>query len=134
MAIDCSKTVNFLQEYNRMCNSFNDYFCNDCPMYKHNNGELRYCENLIKEFPDRAVEIVQKWSDEHQPKTRLDDILEKFPHIDLNRVDKVPYIRPFNYGYCKDCNKCTLRAKASVDTAYCWNEPVNGGATGKAVK
>lgn len=134
MGVDCSVTVNFLQEYDRMCNSFKDYFCNECPMYKHNNGELRYCENLIKEFPDRAVEIVQQWSDEHSVKTRLEDLLEKVPKIALNDVTKAPYIKPYHFGYCENCAMCPLRAKASVGAEYCWSEPVDGGATGKAVE
>ena len=127
--IDCSVTVNFLKEWRRYCGGRR---CGYCDLSEHNECGFPACQ--VKDHPDKAVEIVQKWSDEHPVKTRLDDILEKSPHIELNRVDKVPYIRPFNYGYCKDCNKCTLSAKASVATAYCWNEPLKGGATGKAVK
>lgn len=129
--IDCSKTVNFLREYNRMCNSFNDYSCNDCPMYKYNNGELRYCENLIKEFPDRAIEIVQKWSDEHPQKTRLDDLKEKYPNYRFYENDQCPDRRPAVFGYCDACADCRNKKQT---LRYCWDEPVNGGATGKVVK
>ena len=125
--IDCSTVIGFAQESNRVCNMHEH--CDTCPF----SGK-KQCPLAVFEFdnPDvqGIIDNLQKWSDEHQPKTRLDDILEKSPHIELNRVDKVPYIRPFNYGYCKDCNKCTLSAKASVATAYCWNEPLDGGATG----
>lgn len=59
MAIDCSKTVNFILEKDRMCNSY--IMCADgCPL--RGNGT---CDGAMVNDPDRAVDIVQKWSDEH---------------------------------------------------------------------
>lgn len=129
--IDCSVTVNYAREYSRMCKREE---CNECPASLANNGTDYDCERLLYSYPEVAVEIVQAWSDEHPVKTRLDELLEKNPNITLNDVGKVPYIKPYHFGYCKNCAVCPLRAKASVSLTHCWREPVDGGATGKAVE
>lgn len=126
--VDCSKTVNFIREKGRMCETY-ELCSSGCPM----NTEWT-CDTLISKCPEIAIEIVQKWSDEHQTKTRLDDMLKKHPKTFLNVVDKVPYIKPYHFGYCKECAVCPLRARSSVSLTSCWNEPVDGGATGKAVE
>lgn len=128
--IDCSVTMNYLREFNRMCNS-HEYRCRDCSMDRHNNGELRYCGSFIKEFPERAVEIVQKWSDEHPVKTRLDDLLERCPNVPLDG-EGFPHFSPSMLGYCGDCDRC--RNWKNPDMRNCWGEPLVGGATGKAVE
>lgn len=77
MKKDCSKTVNFMPEKERMCGSFDD--CLDCPLNSINNSVGVGCEMLVASHTDKALEIVQKWSDEHQPKTYTEDFFEKFP-------------------------------------------------------
>ena len=77
MKKDCSKTVNFIPEKERMCGSFDD--CSDCPLNSTKNSVGAGCEIVVTSHIDKAVEIVQKWSDEHQPKTYEEDFFEKFP-------------------------------------------------------
>ena len=125
MAIDCSKTVNFAREYSRMCNREE---CNECPASLANNGTDYDCERLLYSYPEVAVEVVQKWSDEHPVKTRLDDLKEKYPNVPLGE-DGEPDIYPNSLGYCGNCMKCI-----KFTERHCWNEPVDGGATGKAVE
>ncbi len=133
--IDCSVTVNFLSEWRRMCEFYDGDECfESCPMNGIANNKYRSCTDVAQKNPERAVKIVQKWSDEHSVKTRMEDLLEKVPKIALNDATKAPYIKPYHFGYCKDCAVCSLRAKASVGVEYCWHEPVDGGATGKAVE
>jgi hypothetical protein len=127
--IDCSVTVDFLREWRRYCGGRR---CGYCDLSEHNECGFPACQ--VKDHPDKAVGIIQKWSDEHPQKTRLDDLLEKCPEISLNYVDKVPYIKPYHFGYCKECAVCPLRAKSSVSLTSCWNEPLVGGATGEAVE
>lgn len=68
--IDCSVTVNFLREHERMCEFHEGEKCiKDCPMGSQNNGKKCGCEMFECEYPEIAVEIVQKWSDEHPVKT-----------------------------------------------------------------
>jgi hypothetical protein len=104
--------------------------CDNCPMSIMNNGYDRLCTVAIEQYPDRAVEIVQEWSDEHPTKTRLDDLLEKYPRAKMSDLN-TPYFYPYLLGYCNECDACKIADKRYV---ICWDEPVDGGATGKAVE
>lgn len=126
MAIDCSKTVNFLREYKRMCDSYEH--CCQCAFNEPVRSEGISCNMYCKEHPKIAVENVQAWSDEHPQKTRLDDLKEKYPKFEVH-PHGYPSLRPFMFGYCKGCGSCALSP-----TSVCWDEPVDGGATGKAVE
>ena len=121
--IDCSVTVNFLKEWRRYCGGRR---CGYCDLSEHNECGFPACQ--VKDFPEKAVEVVQRWSDEHPVKTRLDDLLEKHPKFEVH-PNGYPCLRPFMFGYCKDCGSCALSP-----TSVCWDEPVDGGATGKAVE
>ena len=125
--IDCSQAVNYIRESKRMCENYR-HDCDSCPMSIKNNGYDRLCYVIAEQYPERAVEIVQKWNDAHPVKTRLDDLKEKYPNFMLN-PNGYPGVRPFVFGCCSDCKECT-RAPSSE----CWHEPVDGGATGKAVE
>lgn len=125
--IDCSVTVNFAREYSRMCKR-NE--CNECPASLANNGTDYDCERLLYSYPEVAIEIVQKWSDEHPAKARLDDLLEKYPKVYISSGN-TPSIRPYMLGYCENCDDCVY---SHCEASECWHEPVNGGATGKAVE
>ena len=106
--------------------------CNDeCPFGICENGEGLGCDIFVQKFPKTAIEVVQKWSDEHPAKTRLDDLLEKYPNAQLDKEEGCPNLRPAELGYCEHCYSCTIRIRTYKN---CWNEPVDGGATGKAVE
>ncbi len=126
--IDCSVTVNFAREYSRMCKRME---CNECPANPANNDTDYDCERLLYSYPEVAIEIVQKWSDEHPQKTRLDDLLEKHSGV-VVESNGCPTFYPVALGYCNNCDLCKW---ADGDThKHCWHEPVDGGATGKAVE
>ena len=83
---------------------------------------------------ERAKQVIaalQKWSDEHPVKTRLDDLLEKCPNVRLDG-EGFPCFSPAMLGYCSDCDRC--RNWKIPDVRNCWGEPVDGGTTGKAVE
>lgn len=127
--IDCSKTVNFLREWARMCESYT--MCSaGCAMrelrLQHGHAD---CENTVQCHPKTVIEIVQEWSDEHPVKTRLDDLLEKYPKAWMEANSSV--VAPWKLGYCRNCSKCSLNGRLLPD---CWGEPVDGGATGEAVE
>lgn len=124
--IDCSVTVNFAREYSRMCRRKE---CNECPASLANNGTDYDCERLLYSYPEVAIEIVQKWSDEHPVKTRLDDLLEKYPKFEVFSETGRPMYKPRMFGYCTDCSMCP-----NNKAEHCWYEPLDGGATGKAVE
>lgn len=125
--IDCSVTVNFLREIERMCNNCS---CgSDCLVFRLAHEDSASCGYYLSKHPKFAVKIVQKWSDEHSVKTRLDDVKERYPNIPTD--DGAPIIAPWTLGYCQECKNCSKSDKIVPD---CWHEPVDGGATGKAVE
>lgn len=124
--IDCSVTVNFLKEWRRYCGGRR---CGYCDLSEHNECGFPACQ--VKDFPEKAVDVIQKWSDENPVKTRLDDLKEKYPNYRFYENDQCPDIRPSVFGYCDACADCRNKKQT---LRYCWDEPVNGGATGKAVE
>ena len=130
--IDCSVTVNYSREYARMCKYYTACVkCHECPMGSSRNEKGYNCKILLFKHPETAIDIVQRWSDEHPQKTRLDDLLEKCPNVSLDG-EGIPCFSPSMLGYCGDCVRC--RNWKNPDARNCWNEPVDGGATGKAVE
>uniref|UniRef100_UPI003FED7CBF hypothetical protein n=1 Tax=Ruminococcus bromii TaxID=40518 RepID=UPI003FED7CBF len=73
--------------------------------------------------PEQAIEVVQRWSNEHPQRTYLTDLLEKYPNIPLDNNGKPSYVCPHDLGLMsvedckKDSNKCV----------ECWNQTIEGG-------
>ena len=130
--IDCVNTKSFLIEWGRMCQFYHQESetCNDCPLKSgEGNNPFFGCGNLASEYPNTAIKIVQKWSDDHPIKTRLDDLLEKYPnfHIDNGRPDFYPRV----FGYCDNCGNCPIwNDDDYVPGKSCWDEPFKNGMTG----
>jgi len=118
--IDCSNVVNFFRESDRICDL---YDCPECPLSSQNNeNHISYCpDSLDHENIEKAVEIVQKWSDEHPQRTILEDFLEKYPNAPLNENGS-PKACPYLVGYedegnCNNyssCRKCWDRQYEEV--------------------
>ena len=123
--IDCSTILGFVHEASRLCDMYRD--CDKCPMARR-----KKCPMMLLDYDDpdvqSVVDALQAWSDEHPVKTRLDDVKEKHPNVEM--LDGTPMFYPLRLGYCKDCDKCIVRGVIN----RCWGEPVDGGATGKAVE
>lgn len=83
--IDCSKTENYFVEKKRMTkiNKYCQIDCVDCPLNSSNSGIDIPCKSLEANYPDKAIEIVQKWSNEHPQKTLLSDFLKHYPQTEL---------------------------------------------------
>lgn len=107
--MDCNKTVDYLAELERMCDAQEK--CERCPLDDCCSGDALWVKN-----PKQAIEIVQKWSDEHPPKTYMQDFFEKFPNA-LRMGDNTPKVCRRNiYGgnICVEYSHC----------AECWSEPM----------
>lgn len=126
--IDCSTVIGFVKEADRVCLMHEE--CKECPF-----SGRKACPKAVLEYdtPDvqAIIDALQKWSDEHPVKTRLDDLLEKYPNVPL-REDGLLDFLPSRLGYCEDCRNCRCFENCCSDA--CWNEPLDGGATGKAVE
>ena len=112
--MDCSKTINFLHELKRLCDSRTACSANatnkeQCPLFA-------FCDLLPSEIcAEKAVEIVQKWSDELPKKTYAQDFFERFP--DAQRAfDGTPFAckKRIYGGECPKAGICE----------DCWNEPM----------
>ena len=121
--IDCSKTKNYLTELRRMTKQRKDGGCElkcvDCPLSRSNNDIGIPCTNLETSYPEKAIAIVQKWSDEHPQKTYLSELLKDFPKAQLNDSGMPKGMCPHELGL-KDID-CGKTDNACVK---CWNQPL----------
>lgn len=112
--------VEFLKEKSRMCNTFNlcdgGGYKETCELYK----EGLTCADYTNDYPEKAVEIVERWAKEHPRKTRQSEFLKMFPDarlfdgvlaIDPCKINSLrfdskecrSYIDEFG---CLSCDKC----------------------------
>ena len=108
--MDCNKTIDYLAELERMCDAQEK--CEHCPLDDCCSGDALWVKS-----PKQAIEIVQKWSDEHPPKTYADDFLEKFPKVSKDN-NAIPWNLCRKYFYGERLNGCCDRC------SDCWNEPM----------
>lgn len=123
--IDCNITKNYLSEQARMTKSSDvgvcRISCNHCPLSRFNNDEEMLCTELELRHPEKAIAIVQKWSDEHPQRTYLSEFLKNHPNALLND-DGTPTFCPYRLGLmgADDCRK-------DGNCVKCWNQPIEGG-------
>ena len=66
-----------IKDYARMCKIKIGIDCDECELNK--NKKYSSCELFMMKEPEKAVEIIEKWSDEHPTKTRQSVFLERYP-------------------------------------------------------
>ena len=123
--IDCTKTTNYFSEKKRMGRQASGVCklrCTDCPMGMRNNGIGVTCSDFESSYPEQAIEIVQKWSDEHPQKTYLTELLKIFPNTPLKDDGTPKNICLYELG-------ATSLDNCEVDNACakCWNQPIKDG-------
>lgn len=89
--------------------------CEGCLLSVDNNGNRCSCYMLERMCPEKAIAIVQKWSQEHPGKTFLQDFLEKYPKVPLED-DGMPLACPDKFGYLPQDYGCKLNC------TKCWNQ------------
>ena len=72
--------VKFIEERNRMCESFGDR-CTGCPA---SNGGCAVGQESTLDATDQ-IAIVEEWSAAHPRKTRQSVFLEQYPEAELDR-------------------------------------------------
>lgn len=118
---DCYKTIDFLREYARMHgkqkakHDKKKMYCEDCPLVDLRARCYSNCIQAMLKFPKDAIQIVQKWSDEHPVETMIEHLKTQHPKVQLDE-DNVPPFCPSSIGYEEDhsCDK---------DCIKCWNRP-----------
>lgn len=122
--IDCSKTENYTHEKTRMTKSVVNGVCHirctDCPLSRFNNNEKIVCSELELFHSETAVQIVQRWSDEHPQKTYLSEFLKNYPNAQL-RIDGTPK------GVCLYALGLINKDDCDNNCVKCWNQPIEDG-------
>lgn len=109
--MDCNKTIDYLAERKRMCDAHDE--CEHCPLDDYCSGIALRVKNS-----KQAIEIVQKWSDEHPRKTYLQDFFEKFPNAKKDSYG-LPSSVCIKNIYGEKRNHCDDK-----NCVECWNEPM----------
>ena len=83
--------VEYLIEKRRATGNCNGA-CSQCIISSYKNGIGCSCNDLELRYPEKAVEIVEKWAAVHPKKTRQSEFLKMYPnatpfHIDPCNVD-----------------------------------------------
>lgn len=121
--IDCSKTANYLSEKLRMTKKTKIGLCktkcSDCPLCGDNNGKGLSCAIYEMYYPKKAIEAVQRWSDEHPPKTYLSEFLKHYPNVQLYDAGIPKGICPYHLGLMSKDN-----CRKDHYCLGCWNQPI----------
>lgn len=109
--------VEFLKEYGRMCKMY-DLNCSECPISElRRKYNSQICRITMIVHPEEAVDIVQKFAEEHQQKTMLQDFFEKHPNAPRKGLgEPIPCISTLGYK--------TEDAKCCESCFECWNRPL----------
>ena len=111
--IDCNITKNYLSEQARMTKSSDVGVCRS----RFNNDEEMLCTELELRHPEKAIAIVQKWSDEHPQRTYLSEFLKNYPNAKLDEDGTPHKLCPWHLGLIS-VNSC------HNNCVRCWNQPV----------
>jgi hypothetical protein len=123
--IDCTKTENYFAEKRRMTkrakNGLCKLGCSNCPLCSINNNKGQSCTAFEMLYPEKAIEIVQRWSNEHPQKTFLTEFLKNYPNAPLDD-DGTPK------GECPRAALGLMNIDDCDDNCIkCWNQPIEGG-------
>lgn len=125
--IDCSKTENYFIEKLKMTKRTREegckIKCSECPLSSQNNGisdEFMSCVTFEMLYPEKAIEIVQKWSDAHPQKTFLTEFLKNYPNAPLDDDGAPKGVCPHTLGLT-DIDDC------DDNCVKCWNQPIEDG-------
>lgn len=122
--IDCTKTGQYFAEKQRMVKRQTgevcEISCEECPLSSMNNGEGIVCSDFETYYPEKAIAIIQEWSDEHPQKTFLTEFLKNYPNAPLDDDGTPKGICPRALGLMDidDCDDNCIK---------CWNQPIEGG-------
>lgn len=122
--MDCRNTENFIKQKERLCQYYKDTGCNFCVLDRN-----MPCSDFIVQCPQKAIEIVQKWSDKHPQRTLLTEFLDHYPNVEMNSDGYPDNIIPCYLGLMKRTDICENRCLYFYDKGRrpcqdCWNKLV----------
>ena len=110
----------FCKEFERMCASYKE--CSACALFNETTSvNCSAITNISDGRLKKKIEVVEKWSKEHPPKTMAQDFFEKFPNAPKRiNTHNIPQACPDMCGYCAPC------CAKYIDCSDCWNRPLEG--------
>lgn len=120
---DCNKTINFYHELKRLCGSRTA--CDADANSKEQCPLLDFCGHpftkICAKDAQKAIENLQKWSNEHPKKTYAQDFFEKFPKAQSYSDGSPVVCRKIIYGEIRPPFENCYYTGACYK---CWNEPM----------
>lgn len=124
--IDCSNTREYFAEKARMVKLTKTgvcgITCSKCPLGGKNNGAPKFmtCTTFEIHYPQQAISIVQRWSNEHPQRTYLTELLKHYPNTPLDDDGAPKSLCPHALGLVEidDCDG---------NCAECWNQIIKDG-------
>lgn len=111
--------IEYLKTEKRICGFYTEG-CQECPLSSYNNGAGTGCSKFTKQEPEKCIEIMKKWTEEHPRKTIVQELLEKYPDVRINNRGIPPELCPSDLGY-SEAEKCGTGNNICVK---CWNRPL----------
>lgn len=114
--------VEYFKEKKRMVrlNDLNtcELECNKCPLSEENNGKDMNCADFEMNYPEIAVDIVEKWNEANHTKTMKEDLLEKFSNAKMfeNGLPQACAGKLYGVSCVKKGHYC--------DCVACWDRPL----------
>lgn len=81
------------------------------------------CYVFVMQEPEKCMEVMKKWEEEHPRKTIVQELLEKYPDAPINNRGYPVKMCPDNLGYSRydECPTVCLSGNICVE---CWNRPL----------
>ena len=111
----------FIEERNRMCNSFDS--CSNCPLNKDGIFCYASMEKHSQVSAEEVVQLVEEWTKESPRKTRQDVFLEQWPNAKVF-VDGVLDICPLELDECYTCQSTDLKMRCQSCRRDFWMQEV----------
>lgn len=109
--------VKMLETMKRICKTSSG--CSECVLDKMCYGGTLAAR---EDFDSKSfVESIEKWEQEHPLKTRLMDLMGKYPNAD----DSVIMVNPSTLGYCGKRTTCAGCKYQLQSLRVCWNIPID---------
>lgn len=108
------EVIEFYKTLRRMCDFYLKYQCAGCPLEKFEDCDINSTTDT--ETMREIVSIVEDWASKNPPKTRLEDLMEKYPRAHLD-AHGFPDFCCAKLGYVCNCEKNTCEK--------CWNTPID---------
>lgn len=111
--------VKMLETMKRICKTSSG--CSECVLDKMCYGGTLAAR---EDFDSKSfVESIEKWEQEHQPKTRIQDFMEKHPNAHI--TDYMRRVTPWQVGYCGARTVCAECKYNSETSEFCWKLPID---------